>query len=43
MIHHPAKTISTYRTRILEKMHFVSNTELIRYVIEKGLADQPND
>ena len=33
------KTVSTYRTRILEKMHFVSNTELIRYVIEKGLAD----
>ena len=33
------KTVSTYRTRILEKMHFVSNTELIRYVIEKGLGD----
>ena len=33
------KTVSTYRTRILEKMHFSSNTELIRYALETGLAD----
>ncbi len=33
------KTVSTYRTRILEKIHFINNTELIRYALEKELAD----
>jgi two-component system invasion response regulator UvrY len=32
------KTISTYRTRILEKMNFKSNAELIRYAIRNGLV-----
>lgn len=33
------KTISTYRTRILEKMRMKTNAELTRYVIEKGLSN----
>lgn len=32
------KTISTYRTRILEKMHMQNNAELIHYAIQNGLA-----
>jgi DNA-binding NarL/FixJ family response regulator len=32
------KTISTYRTRILEKMGLTSNAQLIRYALEHGLA-----
>jgi len=33
------KTISTYRTRILEKMQFKTNAEIVRYVIQHQLAD----
>ena len=32
-----AKTIGTYRARILEKMNMQNNTELIRYVVENHL------
>ncbi|HBA53221.1 MAG TPA: DNA-binding response regulator, partial [Syntrophorhabdus aromaticivorans] len=32
------KTISTYRSRVLKKMKFENNAELIRYVIENGLT-----
>jgi two-component system invasion response regulator UvrY len=32
------KTVSTYRTRILEKMHMENNAELMRYAIQAGLA-----
>ena len=32
------KTISTYRTRILEKMGLASNAELMRYAFEQGIA-----
>ncbi len=32
------KTVSTYRSRVLKKMKFESNAELIRYVIENGLT-----
>jgi DNA-binding NarL/FixJ family response regulator len=32
------KTISTYRTRILEKMEMRTNAELMHYAIEHGLA-----
>ncbi|MDO8262386.1 MAG: response regulator transcription factor [Gallionella sp.] len=32
------KTISTYRSRILEKMHLRNNAELMHYVIEKQLT-----
>lgn len=31
------KTISTYRARILEKLHLSSNAEITRYAIEQGL------
>jgi len=34
------KTVSTYRSRILEKMNLTSNTELARYAIENDLLDQ---
>jgi two-component system invasion response regulator UvrY len=33
------KTVSTYRTRILEKLKLHSNAELTRYAIQQGLAD----
>ncbi len=33
------KTISTYRTRILEKMRLKNNAELIRYAIKNRLVD----
>jgi two-component system, NarL family, invasion response regulator UvrY len=32
-----AKTVSTYRTRVLEKMRVSSNSELIRYAVRHGL------
>lgn len=32
------KTVSTYRTRILEKMHLRNNAELMHYAIENKLA-----
>lgn len=31
-------TISTYRTRLLEKLHLNNNAELTRYAIDSGLA-----
>jgi two-component system, NarL family, invasion response regulator UvrY len=33
------KTVSTYRTRILEKMHLENNAELIHYAVHNGLVD----
>ncbi len=33
------KTVSTYRTRILEKMHLHNNAELIHYAVQNGLVD----
>lgn len=33
------KTVSTYRTRILEKMHMENNAELIHYAIQHNLHD----
>jgi two-component system invasion response regulator UvrY len=33
------KTISTYRARILDKVHMRSNAELTRYAIKHGLVD----
>ena len=32
-------TVSTYRTRILEKMHLKNNAELMHYAMRKGLVD----
>lgn len=31
------KTVSTYRTRILEKMHFHDNADITQYVLKNGL------
>jgi two-component system, NarL family, invasion response regulator UvrY len=33
------KTISTYRTRLLEKMQMRSNADLIQYALHEGLVD----
>jgi two-component system invasion response regulator UvrY len=32
-----AKTVSTYRARLLQKMGFTSNADLVKYVVERGL------
>ena len=32
------KTISTYRSRIMEKMKMRNNAELIRYALQNGLV-----
>lgn len=34
-----AKTVSTYRSRVLEKMRFATTAELMRYVMEHDLAE----
>ena len=33
------KTVSTYRTRVLEKMKMTTNAELMRYALRVGLVD----
>jgi DNA-binding NarL/FixJ family response regulator len=33
------KTVSTYRSRILEKMHLENNAELIHYAFQNGLVE----
>jgi DNA-binding NarL/FixJ family response regulator len=33
------KTVSTYRVRLMEKMSFTSNADLVRYSAEHGLLD----
>jgi DNA-binding NarL/FixJ family response regulator len=35
------KTVSTHKSRILQKMHMTSDTDLVRYAIAKGLATMP--
>jgi two-component system invasion response regulator UvrY len=37
-MHLSVKTVSTYRTRLLEKMGMSSNAELTRYALEAGLV-----
>lgn len=39
-LHLSSRTISTYRSRILEKLQLTSNAELARYCIRQGLLDQ---
>lgn len=34
-----AKTVTTYRARIQEKMEMKTNAELVRYVVENGLTE----
>jgi DNA-binding NarL/FixJ family response regulator len=38
-LHVSVKTVSTYRTRILEKMQMKSNAQLIRYAITNALVE----
>lgn len=38
MLNLSAKTVSTYRRRLLEKMGLTSNADLVRYVVEQGLT-----
>jgi DNA-binding NarL/FixJ family response regulator len=38
-LHVSVKTISTYRSRIMEKMHMKSNAELTRYAMTQGLIE----
>jgi two-component system invasion response regulator UvrY len=33
------KTVSTYRSRILEKMHLENNAELIHYAVQNRLVE----
>jgi two-component system, NarL family, invasion response regulator UvrY len=33
------KTISTYRTRILEKLNLKNNSQIMRYAVQRGLVD----
>ncbi|HEY5895294.1 MAG TPA: response regulator transcription factor [Chthoniobacterales bacterium] len=33
------KTISTYRSRVLEKMHLKNNSQIMRYAVRQGLVD----
>lgn len=33
------KTVSTYRTRVLEKMRLTTNAELMRYAVRNRLVD----
>ena len=33
------RTVSTYRTRVLEKMHLKTNADLIRYALQHKLVD----
>lgn len=35
------KTVSTYRTRILEKMHLHNNAEMMQYAVEHRLEEHP--
>jgi len=34
-----SRTVSTYRTRILQKMHLPNNARIMQYAISKGLVD----
>jgi DNA-binding NarL/FixJ family response regulator len=35
-----AKTVSTYKARVMQKMHMASVAELIRYGLQHGLLDE---
>lgn len=34
------KTVETYRTRIMEKLHLRTRAELVRYALRKGLISE---
>jgi DNA-binding NarL/FixJ family response regulator len=35
------KTVSTHKSRILQKMNMASDTDMVRYAISKGLLTMP--
>ncbi|MCA8003334.1 LuxR C-terminal-related transcriptional regulator, partial [Burkholderia metallica] len=37
------KTVSTYKTRILEKMQMPNDTALVRYAMRHKLFDDPDE
>jgi DNA-binding NarL/FixJ family response regulator len=37
-MHLGTTTVSTYRARILEKLHLKNNAELMRYAVQQGLV-----
>jgi two-component system, NarL family, invasion response regulator UvrY len=37
------KTISTHKTRIMQKMNFSNTAELIRYALKHDLIDEPDE
>jgi len=37
------KTVSTHKMRVLEKMNFTNQAELVRYALTHRLFDEPND
>ncbi|HEV8646645.1 MAG TPA: response regulator transcription factor [Burkholderiales bacterium] len=39
-LHLSVKTVSTHKTRILEKMNLASGAELVRYALEHGLLER---
>ncbi len=39
-LHLSVKTISTHKTRIMQKMNFSTSTDLIRYALKNGLIDE---
>jgi len=39
-LHLSVKTISTHKTRIMQKMNFTTTTDLIRYALKHGLIDE---
>jgi Response regulator containing a CheY-like receiver domain and an HTH DNA-binding domain len=42
-LHLSAKTVSTHKANIMQKMHMETAGELIRYAIAHGLVEQPTD
>jgi DNA-binding NarL/FixJ family response regulator len=38
-LHVSAKTVSSYRARLLDKMQMTSNAEVTRYAVRHGLVD----
>ena len=39
-LHLSVKTVSTHKTRIMQKMNFSTTTDLIRYALKHGLIDE---
>ncbi len=41
-LHLSAKTVSTHKARLMEKLDVDSNAGLVRYAVRHGLSDDPN-